>query len=155
MTRLLTDLESAVRLIVYGRFTDTGSAPSVSEIAAGVGAEDEAVREALEGLEAKHALTLDPVDRSVLMAHPFSAVPTPYPVTAGGLRYFACCAWDALAMPPMLGRDALIEATCAESGEPLEFRMDGRGREPSGPGAGGVVHILVPFGRFWDDVGFT
>ena len=37
------------------------------------------------------------------MAHPFSGIVTPFPVTmANGKRYFANCAWDAIAFHVML-----------------------------------------------------
>src|SRR3712207_8826731 len=41
-----------------------------------------------------HALVVDD-DGELLMAAPFSAVPTPFGVEAAGRRWHANCAWDA------------------------------------------------------------
>ena len=42
-----------------------------------------------------HALVLQENGMELRMAHPFSAVPTPYRVSAAGRWWYANCAWDA------------------------------------------------------------
>lgn len=155
MSAPLGPAQAAVRLAVYRAFADTGIAPALPELADAAGLEEAAVRAVLRELEALHALALDPADGSVAMAHPFSAVPTPFAVETDRTRYYANCAWDALAMPALLDADSRIDAACAQSAEPMWMRADADGSGLDGPGATGVVHLAVPFRRFWDDVFFT
>ncbi len=144
-----------MRLAVYRRFADAGVPPAVAELAREAGVDEDRARALLRQLEELHALAVDPVDGSVAMAHPFSATPTPYAVETERTRYYANCAWDALAMPPLLRSEARIVAACAESEEPLPMRMGADGSRLDGPGADAVVHLAVPFRRFWDDVFHT
>lgn len=69
-------------------------------------------------------------DGRVDLAYPFSALPTPFVVDLGrgrGERY-ACCAIDALGLPPMLGRPVHIRSRCHHCAMPLELSV-----VPSGP----------------------
>src|SRR2546422_6447848 len=60
--------------------------------------------EVLRGLEAARHLKLVPGTQRILMAFPFSAIATPFRVTRPviGRRYYANCAWDAVAFHSML-----------------------------------------------------
>src|SRR5207237_65683 len=100
-----TSLERAVRLFIYEHFVKTARAPSALEIAAAVKASDDAVDKALRRLAEMHAIVLAPASTAVWMAHPFSAVPTAYPVDVGGRRYWANCAWDAAGVLSLVGGD--------------------------------------------------
>ena len=53
----------------------------------------EAGRLAYQRLHQRHALFQDPGTGNVRMAHPLSAVPTPFGVASQGRRYWANCAW--------------------------------------------------------------
>ena len=85
------------------------------------------------------------------MAHPFSAVPTPFRVDTAELAYWGNCAWDALAIPALLSLDATVSARSAESGEAMELTF----RSGELVNVDGVVHFVVPPRRFWDNVGYT
>jgi hypothetical protein len=85
------------------------------------------------------------------MAWPFSGVETPFQVRANGRTYFANCAWDSLGIPAALHADAEIEAVCAQSGDPIHLRVTGG--QISGSDA--LVHFLVPFMSWYDDLAFT
>lgn len=91
------------------------------------------------------------------MAHPFSAVPTAFRVDTMDTVYWGNCAWDALAIPALLGVDASIPARSAESAEPMDltFRNGELIHTDSGDDGNGVVHFVVPPRRFWDNVGYT
>ncbi len=86
-----------------------------------------------------------------LVGPPFSAVATPFRTSvAGGASWHAPCAWDAFGIPAALGRDATIEARCAWSGEPIDCGVrNGRSY------GDGIIHLLVPAARFWDDITYT
>ena len=108
--------------------------------------EDEA-RATYARLDRRHALFLDPGTDTIRMAHPFSGVPTPFRVHAGGHAYWANCAWDALGIPAALHADAAIEAALAEDDAPVRLAIEG-GRVR---GHGEVVHVLRRFQTWYDD----
>jgi hypothetical protein len=145
------DLDRDVRHAVYRHFVDTGGAPAKQELAAALGVPGAAVEASLRRLEAAHMLVLAPGTAEIWMAHPFSAVPTLYPVHAGGRRCWANCAWDALAIPALLGVDADTKTRCPDCGERLALRTRGGEMEPTDA----VVHFAVPPRRFWENIGFT
>ena len=110
-----TPAEREVRLFVYRHFVETARAPDIGTIAAAVRAEQRVVVSALRKLVAAHALVMAPASTNIWMAHPFSAVPTAYPVRTRGRTYWANCAWDAAGVLALLGdgetqRDARIAA---------------------------------------------
>lgn len=150
-TRDLDDRDWRLRARVYRHFAETGEAPNTDRLAADTGLSPAEVGASLGRLAEARLLALAPGTRRIWMAHPFSAVPTDYPVETPDLRYWANCAWDALAIPPLLGADAGVRTRCPVSGESIQLRM----REGELVEAEGVVHFLVPPRRFWENVGFT
>lgn len=135
---------------LYRRIRDTGTVPSRAQLAAGLAATDTEIGRALRFLAAACVLALDE-HGEVRMAHPFSAVPTPYRVETPIGSYWANCAWDALAIPLLLGTDGRTRTRCPQSGVRFDLTMT-RGR--AGP-PGAVVRLPVPVRNFWDDIGFT
>jgi hypothetical protein len=98
-----------------------------------------------------HALVLDAETREIRMANPFSAVPTPFRVEAGGRRWFGNCAWDAFGICAALHCDGRIETACADCGDELVVEVrDGRPSDESL-----LFHCLVPASGWWDDIVFT
>src|SRR6185503_47227 len=88
-----------VRLAVYQWILETGRVPLVAQVADRLSMAVEDVRTEVTRLQSIHAFALAPASAEILMAHPFSAVPTAYVVRAGGRAFWANCAWDALAIP--------------------------------------------------------
>jgi len=147
----LTDRDWRVRAGVYRHFAETGGAPDADRLAGDTGLPRGEVEASLDRLAKARLLALAPGSRRVWMAHPFSAVPTDYPVETPDRGYWANCAWDALAIPSLLATDARVDTRCPVSGERVVLRVrDGELAE-----AGGVIHFLVPPRRFWENVGFT
>jgi hypothetical protein len=144
-----TPAERAVRLFVYRHFVETARAPDIGTIAAAVEAEQPAVVSALRKLVAAHALVMAPASTTIWMAHPFSAVPTAYPVRTRGRTYWANCAWDAAGVLALLG-DGETRTRCADCG--AEITLAVQGGRMSGEG---VVHYAVPPRKFWDNVAYT
>jgi hypothetical protein len=122
--------------------------PTTEELAGSLDLRSDAVRESLERLAAGKALVLQRESREVLMANPFSAVPTPFAVSANGRLYYGNCIWDALGIPAMLQADARIDCSCGCCGEAMQLEV--RAGE-LGP-VEGVVHFAVPAHRWWDDI---
>ncbi len=145
----MTPLERRVRAVVYRHFVETTRPADVATIAAALGVSPSAVADALRRLADRHALVLRPHSTDVWMAHPFSGVETPFPVTAAGRRYFANCAWDAAGILAMVG-DGRCATRCGDCDAALEFLVGGGSFQGDG-----VVHFAVPARRFWDDIAFT
>ncbi len=145
------DFDTQVKMAIYRHFAETGQRPEAGAIAAQVGAETAAVLDAYGRLRAQRVLALQADGTTIGMAPPFSGVPTQHVVEAGGTRYFANCAWDALGVVAALHRPAVVHSRCAQSGEPLDLAV---GLDGPGPSEW-LFHCLVPAAKWWDDIVFT
>ena len=144
-----TPVERAVRLFVYRHFVETARAPDLGAVAASIRENERTVLAALRKLVAAHALVMAPASTTIWMAHPFSAVPTAYPVMTRGRTYWANCAWDAAAIMALLGGGE-TRTRCPDCGAQLTMAV--RDDRING---GGVVHYAVPPRKFWDNVAYT
>ncbi len=140
-----------IRAFIYQRFAEMAQPPSVEETAVRFGMTWEETASAYEELQQHHAIFLKPGTHDIQMAWPFSAEETSFQVRANNKTYFANCAWDSFGIPAALHADAEIEATCAQSGEII--RMSVINGEVQGPDA--LVHFLVPFKDWYDDLPST
>ncbi len=145
------DFDIEVKLAVYRHFAETGLPSAPEDVAARVGADTGRVLEAYQRLRAQRVLALEADGASIRMAPPFSGVATQHVVEAGGVRYFANCAWDALGIPAALHLPAEVHSRCAQSGEQLQLEVGLDGPEP----CDWLFHCLVPAARWWDDIVFT
>ena len=145
------DLDREVRYRIYRHLVETGRAPTVADLAAHLDLPEPTIEASLRRLADAHFIVLAPGSLNIWMAHPFSAVPTPYPVDTPSRRYWANCAWDALAIPALLQVDADTATSCPDCGEPLTLRTHGGELQSTDT----VVHFAVPPRRFWENVGFT
>jgi hypothetical protein len=149
-------LDQRVLRAVYRHFVERGEAPAESALARALAVPEKAVRAALLRLAAGHLLVLrgrgaeSPTE--ILMAMPFSAVPTPFRVATERGAWWANCAWDALGVAAALGAEAWISTRCAESGEPLAIEVRAGACRSAQPC---VAHFLVPAARIWDDIVHT
>ncbi|MCW5864929.1 MAG: hypothetical protein KIT52_17690 [Anaerolineae bacterium] len=140
----------AVRAYVYGHFAATTRPPTAAGIAAHFDISPAAAEATLRALHDRHALFLEPGATAVRLANPFSGVPTPYRVTAGGLTYTANCAWDSFGIPVALGAaEARITAVCAGDGRAITLDVRGGELDRDGPE---VAHFLIPFRQWYDDL---
>jgi hypothetical protein len=140
-----------IRAFVYQHFVETARPPDVGGIARHFALTHEEAVLAYEELHQRHALFLQPGTHQILMANPFSGVETPFRVRANSRIYFANCAWDSLGIPAALHTDAEIEAACAQSGEPIRLSVtDGEIHTSDA-----LVHFLVPFRDWYNDLSFT
>jgi hypothetical protein len=96
-------------------------------------------------------LVLQPDSGEVLMASPFSAVPTAYRVEAGEQGWWANCIWDALGVCAMIRSDATVLTSCPDCGEAMSLTVEAGELLP----APGIVHFAVPAARWWKDIVFT
>ena len=99
-----------VRLAVLERTIASGQVPTAGEVAAELDLPLAMVQEAYAMLGETHVFVCDPDDPSRLrMANPFSAVPTPFKVSARGGSYYGNCVWDGLGIVSLLGGEGVVE----------------------------------------------
>lgn len=150
------DFTQQVRLALYEMTVNDGRVPSFEEVAAVQGLNVDLVGEAYRALAGAHVIVLERGSMAVWSAPPFSAVPTPFkvrPLDSNGAdrrSWYAPCAWDAFGIPAVLKQDAVLDASCAESGVPLPAAV----RDGQAVGSG-IIHLAVPAKRFWDDIFYT
>ena len=145
------ELDARVRAHIYEQFADLTRPPTVDEAAAALGVPAANVRDAYQRLSDSHAIVLRPGTHHVLMAHPFSAAPTPFRVHSRGRAYWPNCAWDALGIAAALSSDARIEARCADCNDALELAVV-NGQVESEPFR---MHFAIPPRHWWDDIVYT
>jgi hypothetical protein len=157
MTVALSDADRAVRLAIYRTFATQGRAASVTELATGTGLAEGDVRSALRALHEAHAIVLTPAGDAIRMAHPFSAAPMGFVVSAeggaptgyaGDRMWWGGCAWDSFGIGAVLAEPVVIRTRCPGCGRALTVRA-GTDRPP---GEYLVVHVARPARRWWDDV---
>ncbi len=147
----MNDDEFVLHNLTYARFVEFGRAPTAAEIAAVIGSGRAEVVAGWERLHAEHALVLDPATDEIVMAHPFSGVPTAYRVEAAGRWWYGNCAWDAFGICAALHEDGRIVTSCPDCGESL--RVTVRDQRPDDESL--LFHCFVPAARWWDDIVFT
>jgi hypothetical protein len=146
-----------VRATIYDAAIRRGTLPSVSELVEALRAGREEVTSALDRLADAHVLVLQPGSHEILMAMPFSAVPTSFDVTWDECRTYANCAWDALGVPAMTRRPAVIRAACACCGHGIRLEVDEGSVRAGGeaPAGEAVIHFALPVREWWRDVVYT
>ena len=127
----------------------TGRIPSIDELSQELGLPSETVRALLRQLARDHMLVLQPGSDEILMAMPFSAVPTTFEVETERFRTFGSCVWDAFGVGSILGQPARIRTACPCCSVSIIIDTDRL------PDDGSIAHFGVPAARWWDDVAFT
>jgi hypothetical protein len=142
--------EPEVRAFVYGTCRTRGHPPSVAETALALDRPHAEIRSAFQNLAEAHVVFLQP-NGEILMANPYSAVPTLFPVQAGPVACYGNCIWDALGIPAMLRSDARISTSCACCGAQLVVDILGGSLQSSS----GLIHFAIPARHWWDNIVFT
>src|SRR5437867_11038108 len=101
-------LQKTVRKYVYDYFLEKERAPVIEEIMEKFHLDRIEAHQVMLGIEQAHNLSLVPGTQRRLMAHPFSAIATPFKVTIGPKTYYANCAWDSVALHVMLTQDIRV-----------------------------------------------
>jgi len=144
------DFDRRVRVRVYAITMDRGTPPAAAEVAAAIGCERAEVLESFGRLADAHVLVLQRDNGEILMAPPFSAVPTPFLVETPRYATYGNCIWDALGIAAMLRTDARIVTSCGDCGTAAEVVVDGD--EVRGEG---LIHFAIPARDWWNDIVFT
>ena len=144
-------LDGVVRFHVYDYVMREGLPPTIAETSAALSRAADQVRLSFQRLANGHILVLQMGSGEVLMANPFSAVPTPFLVKAGGRSYYGNCIWDAMGISAMLKQDATIEASCGCCSTAMNLKITNGSLEE----AHGIAHFAIPAAHWWDDIVFN
>ncbi len=137
---------------MFDHFLQHSRPPVLEEVMQKFKLSREEAHNSLQKLDTAHHLKLLSGTQRILMAWPFSAVPTPFRVTLGdGRRYFANCAWDAVAFHVMLKEDVSIDSYCHHCAEHLQIQLRGNQIDAMHP-EGALVYLALPASMWWEDI---
>ena len=145
------DFDRRIRQYIYEIAMSRGSPPALAETALSLAVPLSDVRAAFQRLAEAHMLVLQSESGEILMASPFSAVPTPFLVELDTFSCYGNCIWDAMGIPAMLKRDARIRTACPDCGSALSLSVVGGSLQS----AAGIVHFALPARRWWEDIVFN
>jgi hypothetical protein len=145
------DLSARVRKFVFDQFLEHAAPPIVEQVMTQFSLSREGATDVLGALEAARHIALVKGTGRILMAFPFSAIATPFRVTARGRQYFANCAWDAIAFHAMLRDEIRVDSYCHHCAAPIEIEMrDGRAVRIDP--ADTLVYLALPPAQWWEDI---
>ncbi|MCA1617979.1 MAG: alkylmercury lyase family protein [Acidobacteria bacterium] len=144
-------LDKVVRGHIYEFVMREGLPPTIAETSSVLSHSPDEVRDSFQRLAEGHIIVLRKGGGEILMANPFSAVPTPFLVKAGGRSYYGNCIWDAMGIPAMLKQDAAIEASCGCCSTAMNLNVT----NGSLGQARGTAHFAIPAAHWWDDIVFN
>jgi Alkylmercury lyase len=147
----LNALDKTVRYHLYDYVMREGILPTVEETSNTLSRSSDEIKAAFQRLADGHILVLQKGSGEILMANPFSAVPTPFLVKANDRSYYGNCIWDAMGIPAMLRQDALVAASCGCCGRAMNLKIT-RGLLEETPG---IAHFAIPAAHWWDDIVFN
>jgi hypothetical protein len=142
--------EKQVRQHIYDHFIKTGRAPTMAQSAQTFSCTVADVEIAYRRLAEGRALVLQE-NGEILMAEPFSAVPTAFYVEVGRHAWWGNCIWDALGIPAMLKEDARVVAACGCCNTSMTVEI----HNGELVHATGLVHFAIPPKDWWEDVVFA
>ena len=141
-----------IRLHLLGRVVETARIPAAHETSAALGLTEQEAIDAYRRLHEGRVGSMEPGDPTRFrMLNPFSAVPTPFTVDAGGRSYFGNCVFDALGIISLLGGTGTVNTTCPDCKHAMTLAVSDRRLQRDE----GVVHFSVPAAHWWDDIIYT
>jgi len=146
----LQPLDLELRRLINERLRGGGAMPSLAALARSANATSENTAASLKRLAGAHMLVLQR-NGEILMANPFSAVPTPFPITIGEFSWYGNCIWDAMGIAAMLKQPGLIRTSCGCCGTAMNIRVP----EECSDASEWRAHFAIPAARWWDDIVFN
>src|SRR5437899_10690132 len=105
-------LQKTVRKYVYDYFLEKERAPVIEEIMEKFHLDRMTAHQVFLAIEQAHNLSLVPGTQRILMAHPFSAIASPFKVTIGSKTYYSNCVWYSVAFDVMRCHDIHLYSFC-------------------------------------------
>ncbi len=144
-------LDKEIRYHVYDYVMREGLPPTIAETSSALSRPLDKVRASFHRLADEHIFVLQKGNGEILMANPFSAVPTPFIVKVGNRSYYGNCIWDAMGIPAMLKQNATIEASCSCCSTAMCLKVTNGSLEE----ARGLAHFAISAAHWWDDIVFN
>jgi hypothetical protein len=137
---------------VFEHFLEHSAPPLVEQLMTDFGLTRPETIAVLRELADTRSLALVKGTARVLMAFPFSAIPTPFVVRARGRSYFANCSWDSIAFHAMLSQDPVrIESFCHHCARPITIELAaGRATLVDPPTT--IVYLALRPTQWWEDI---
>ncbi len=133
---VLGDAEKRLYQAILRAFPQFGGPPGPAWLRARAGTLGLEAGAALGALAARGLVICDGATGALIAVHPFSGVPTPHRVAVTGAQpVYAMCAVDALGIPAMLGRNAVVESRDSLSGVPVRVKVRDGAAHWDPPGA--------------------
>jgi hypothetical protein len=148
---LSTSDAAEVRVFIYDWIVAHGEPPYTQDIGAHLGVSATEARDAIANLDIGKTVLCHPTSGEIWMAGPFAAMETPYRVVGARTSWFANCAWDSLGIAAIVNENVVIEASCADCGDPMRIRV----KQGEGVCGDGLVHMLLPVRDWYRDIGYT
>ncbi len=142
--------DQEVRRLIFERIIVAEVVPRVAEIATALEMTNAEAAASLRRLHDGHVLVLDS-DNEIIMANPFSAIPTSFAVRSGKKSWFGNCIWDALGILALLKTDGIVQTTCADCSSPMTLEIRKGALMPQR----GLVHFALPVKQWWNNIVFT
>jgi hypothetical protein len=147
----LSDLSKLVRKFVFEQFLERSHPPVLEEIMQKFELDRAAASGVLKELHDGRQLVLLAGSQRILMAHPFSSIASPFEVTMSNKKYFANCAWDAIAFHVMLKKDATVDSFCHHCAAKIRIELS-KSKIVSSKPKEALVFIGVPAAKWWENV---
>lgn len=147
----MDSLALELRRLIYESALADCVIPTVDDLARLAKRRGADVARALQELHDAHHIVLQPDGGEVLMAPPFSAVPTPFEVRSGDRAWFANCIWDAMGVAVQIGQPVTIATSCGCCGDALGLNVPSDWLASDSR----VAHFALPAARWWDDIVFN
>ena len=142
---------STLHCHIMQSFVDTGTAPTIDEMASAFAVSPSELTAALEDLQDYHGVVLHPKNKEVWVMHPFSAAPTNFFIKADHCCWWGNCAWCSMGAAALLKCDLTITTTAGAEAKQLIVRVkDGQLEQNSL-----LVHFPIPMQQAWDNVTYT
>lgn len=151
MAHDLNEFDLAVRREIYDGAMNGNPIPTRERLAGTLKRDVRSVDDALGNLAAAHMIVLQPDSGEVLMANPFSAVPTPFLVTDRDRRWFANCIWDSMGIAAMLHENVVLQTSCGCCGYAMTLRIP----DDCAANDERLAHFAIPAAHWWDDIVFN
>ena len=147
----MSDLSKLVRKFVFDQFLEHTRPPVLEEIMQKFALDRAAAFRVLKELHDSRLLVLLTGSQRILMAHPFSSIASPFEVTVSNKRYFANCAWDAIAFHVMLKENVTVDSFCHHCAEKIKIELS-QSKIVSSKPKEALVFIGVPAAKWWENV---
>ena len=147
------ELDRGVRRYVYEEIIARATVPGAAYVARGMGlALDDAVA-SFRRMQDAHILVLQEDSAKIMMAPPFSSVPTPFVVDIGERSWWGNCIWDGMGIAAMVRGDAAITTGCGDCNDAIIVQIEGGEARLAAGDA--IIHFSIPARRWWDNIKFT